>query len=160
MKYRLKDRELQATLDEISDGDFTKRLEEVDPKINAPRSEGGIYVSFGKIQFGAGFSDGQGKFRQYQIAILFKDLILEKTYDPHGWNEWPKVTPPYDVPMRLEIRTPNGPNQWTCGVFVNGKDRVIGEDNWAYFYDGREDAPIDDQWTEGVTIRFRPWEDE
>ena len=102
MKYRLKDQMLQKKLDEISCGDFSKCLEKVDPKINAPRSEGGIYVSFGKIQFGAGFSDGQGHFRQYQIAILFKDLIIEKTYDPHSWNEWPAVEPPAMTAMRIE----------------------------------------------------------
>lgn len=134
MKYRLKDRELQEKLDEISDGDFSKRLEEVDPNINAPRSEGGIYVSFGKIQFGAGFSDGQGHFRQYQIAILFKYLILEKTYDPHSWNEWPAVTPPEGVLMRIEEI------DGTCcaGAYIDG----------GWHIDGRDDL--------GCVKRFRP----
>lgn len=138
MKYRLKDRELQEKLDEISDGDFSKRLEEVDPNINAPRSEGGIYVSFGKIQFGAGFSDGQGHFRQYQIAILFKDLILEKTYDPHSWNEWPAVRPPEGVLMRIEEL------DGTCcaGAYVDG----------GWHIDGRDDL--------GCVKRFRPWDEE
>lgn len=138
MKYRLKDRELQEKLDEISDGDFSKRLEEVDPNINAPKSGGGIYVSFGKIQFGAGFSDGQGHFRQYQIAILFKDLILEKTYDPRSWNPFPEVTPPEGVLMRIEEL------DGTCcaGAYIDG----------GWHIDGRDDL--------GCVKRFRPWEDE
>lgn len=143
MKYRLKDRELQRKLDEISDGDFTKRLEEVDPKINAPRSEGGIYVSFGKIQFGAGFSDGQGHFRQYQIAILFKDLILEKTYDPHGWNDFPAVTPPEGRLMRVEYENKYGGKRKVCANFVDGE--------WVSF-DGYTFEEVDN-------IRFRPWEE-
>ncbi len=143
MKYRLKDRELQAKLDEISDGDFSKRLEEVDPNLNAPRSEGGIYVSFGKIQFGAGFSDGQGKFRQYQIAILFKDLIIEKTYDPHSWNEWPAVTPPEGPLMRLEYNDQIGAKRKACATYFNGE--------WISF-DGFKIEPRN--------ARFRPWEEE
>ena len=143
MKYRLKDRELQAKLDEISDGDFSKRLEEVDPNINTPKSGGGIYVSFGKIQFGAGFSDGQGHFRQYGIAILYKDLIIEKTYDPRSWNPFPEVTPPTEVDMRVEIKDGRGYMAWW-----DGHDWRIGNHSYS-----------DDDYLNAVK-RFRPWEDE
>lgn len=144
MKYRLKDQELQAKLDELSGGDFSKRLEEVDPNINAPKSGGGIYVSFGKIQFGAGFSDGQGHFRQYQIAILYKDLIIEKTYDPRSWNPFPEVTPPEGVLMRVEFIWNDGSPGRCCGKLWNGV--------WV----SSDDLNLEIE----CVKRFRPWEDE
>lgn len=144
MKYRLKDQELQAKLDELSGGDFSKRLEEVDPNINAPKSGGGIYIAFGQRQLAAGFADGEGRFRRYQIAILFKDLIIEKTYDPHSWNEWPEVRPPEGKLMRVEFEDRYGGKQKMCANFVDG--------DWVGF-DGYTFGEVDN-------VRFRPWEDE
>lgn len=142
-KYRLKNAELQRKLDELSGGDFSKCLENIDPKINAPNSGGGIFIAFGHRQLAAGFEDGEGNFRRHQIAILFEDLILEKTYDPHGWNDFPAVTPPEGPLMRLEYNNQIGAKRKACATYFNGE--------WISF-DGFKIEPRN--------ARFRPWEDE
>ena len=141
MKYRLKDRELQAKLDAISNGDFSKQLQIIRIKsINMRR------VNFGESTvFGTKF-----------VVWLDDDEVEEvPEYDPHAWNEWPKVTPPKDVLMRCElysarrnIDTPEPTGGKLCGRtsgFWNGRE-------WSFYGHGSLLA--------GCVVRFRPWEDE
>ncbi len=83
MKYRLKDRELQRKLDEISDGDFSARLHKERELIkDSFQKEPRLHVLwFGK---GSQFS-----------AALYADMLEEvREYDPHGWNAFPKSSRP------------------------------------------------------------------
>ena len=90
MKYRLKDRELQRKLDEISDGSFSSRLADVSGEIlNLFRQSISPRIYFGD---------------KYQFSLYATQDMLEEVreYDPHKWNEYPEVTPPEGVWMRCE----------------------------------------------------------
>ena len=93
MKYRLKDRELQRKLDEISDGDFSARLHKERELIkDSFQKEPRLHV----LWFGEG--------SQFSAA-LYADMLEEvREYDPHGWNDFPEVEPPEGVWMRVEWR--------------------------------------------------------
>lgn len=119
MKYRLKDQELQKKLDELTDGYFTKKL---NSELNR--------VCFGD----------QPDFAANRFSAICRadevEEILE--YDPTKWNQYPSVTPPEDVWMRVETYGPYEglkaqfhAGKWICGLgLVNGQVK-----------------------------RFRPWED-
>lgn len=132
MKYRLKDRELQKKLDEISDGDFSARLhKERELIIDSFKKEPRLHV----LWFGEG--------SQFSAA-LYADMLEEvREYDPHGWNAFPEVEPPEGVLMRVEC------NQMkTCLVFETGKWRYpSGEsfENYEFAF------PVK---------RFRPWDED
>lgn len=132
MKYRLKDRELQKKLDEISDGDFSARLHKERELIkDSFKKEPRLHV----LWFGEG--------SQFSAA-LYADMLEEvREYDPRAWNDYSKVNPPEGVLMRVEC------NQMkTCLVFENGKWRYpSGEsfENYEFAF------PVK---------RFRPWDED
>lgn len=80
---------------------------------------------------------------------LYKSGICEQAeYNPNGWNEYPAVTPPEGVIMRVEAGV-NGDRRdiKTSAVFVDGK--------WCEPNIKRDPSLI------GAWItRFRPWEDD
>lgn len=145
MKYRLKSRDLQAQLDRLSRGDFSRRLDEW----NGDRSQELVNFSFGE-------ETGHDSFpRTFETAILTADIEEVPTYDPSTWNEWPCVTPPNDVRMRVEVLTKiedeGTPDQRGgkvryrgCASFFQGF-WLFGKDNCSLNF--------------GETVRFRPWED-
>mgnify|MGYP001165786816 FL=1 len=91
MKYRLKDRELQRKLDELSDGDFSARLHKERELIkDSFKKEPRLHV----LWFGEG--------SQFSAA-LYADMLEEvREYDPTKWNNYPEVTPPEGALMRVE----------------------------------------------------------
>lgn len=94
MKYRLKDRNLQARLDQISLGDFSKSLDAFD-------SEGGkdgIFVTFGT-------PDDEIPMKRFSARFRRDELQEVPPYDPTRWNVWPDVDPPDNVPMQVEVRS-------------------------------------------------------
>ena len=93
MRYRLKDKELQQKLDELSDGDFSARLHKERELIkDSFKKEPRLHV----LWFGEG--------SQFSAA-LYADMLEEvREYDPHGWNDFPEVEPPEGVLMRVECR--------------------------------------------------------
>lgn len=93
MRYRLKDKELQRKLDELSDGDFSARLHKERELIkDSFKKEPRLHV----LWFGEG--------SQFSAA-LYADMLEEVAeYDPHGWNDFPEVEPPEGVLMRVECR--------------------------------------------------------
>lgn len=130
MKYRLKDRELQRKLDEISDGDFSARLHKERELIkDSFQKEPRLHV----LWFGEG--------SQFSAA-LYADMLEEvREYDPHKWNEYPEVTPPEGVWMR-------------CETDVNAIGRKIRH---VAKFDGREWRDYLSK--QVVAHRFRPWDD-
>ncbi len=92
MKYRLKDRELQRKLDEISKGDFSDALEVCSAAVASALKRGKPTT----IWFGV----------QPQLSLEIASDMLEEVaeYDPHGWNDFPEVEPPEGVLMRVECR--------------------------------------------------------
>ena len=85
MKYRLKNQKLQEQLDEISDGNFSDALK-------------GVKIFPNPVVFRLG-EDGYAT----QINLLPKDVEQVLEYDEDDWNEWPDITPPPFIPMRLEL---------------------------------------------------------
>lgn len=92
MKYRLKDRELQKKLDEISKGDLSDALEVCSAAVASALKRGKPTT----IWFGV----------QPQLSLEITSDMLEEVqeYDPHAWNKYPEVEPPEGVLMRVECR--------------------------------------------------------
>ena len=136
MKYRLKDRELQKKLDEISDGDFSARLHKERELIkDSFKKEPRLHV----LWFGEG--------SQFSAA-LYADMLEEvREYDPHKWNEYPEVTPPEGVLMRVECRD----GRKACAkyrLFIEGGSWCdVNGGAWPKAY------------SQSVA-RFRPWDEE
>lgn len=81
--------------------------------------------------------------------VVFHSDDVEKIpeYNPHGWNEYPKVIPPENVRMRVEFKYKNKPEKTyhACFYFFSGK----------WYWDTCQysiDSSIGN-------IRFRPWKD-
>ena len=139
MKYRLKDQMLQKKLDEISGGDFSKTLDDLDFLVLRSKpgeAKGGISISFGPI--------GPAERCRFKANFSFEELEEVPEYDPHGWNEWPKVTPPEGVLMRVEFIWNDGSPGRCCGKLWNGV--------WV----NSDDLNLEIE----CVKRFRPWEDE
>ena len=131
MKYRLKDRELQKKLDEISKGDFSDALEVCSAAVASALKRGKPTT----IWFGV----------QPQLSLEITSDMLEEVreYDPHGWNDFPEVEPPEGVLMRCEWIDCDGIAHHfaaTCAYVVNRFE-------W-----------YDDEGGEVEVSRFRPWD--
>lgn len=102
MKYRLKDRELQAKLDELTNGEFSASL------------KGNIEPTDYYWRFNV---DGIGV-----ISVMLNSSCLEERfdYDPRSWNPFPEVTPPEGVLMRVEFIWNDGSPGRCCGKLWNG----------------------------------------
>ena len=103
MRFRLKDRELQKKLDEISNGGLSRMLGRL-PYYTTQSSEPD-FLHFSK--------------NPHLMLEVTSDMLESlREYNPHGWNSFPEVEPPEGVLMRVEC------NQMkTCLVFENGKWR-------------------------------------
>nr|DAF76022.1 MAG TPA: hypothetical protein [Caudoviricetes sp.] len=88
-------------------------------------------------------------------SILFRDKIdicksaitTKEVYDPHAWNNFPQVTPPEGVPMRVEGQYAKRPELEYYGALV------YLEGAW-HFADTSEIAD------NVIVERFRPWDEE
>ena len=139
MKFRLKDRELQRRLDEISNGDFSKKL-------NSSRRQllEGMFEVF--------FIDPSEPCRTFHVCMADEDLEAVPVFDPEAWNDFPDVTPPEGLRCAIEFQwkagRDHGKVQRTCWTWKKGAWR------WS---DGRPvGGPVDD---DKKNIRFRPWGD-
>lgn len=81
----------------------------------------------------------------WELTISKTEIEDTERYNPNRWNEYPKVTPPEGVWMRVETRD-------ACGGVVRG---VFMYANGAW----RRSAFTDPQ-NEIKAARFRPWDDE
>lgn len=137
MKYRLRNQELQKKLDELSGGVFSRRLNDTahiwanDPDVASISWETGLE-----------------KQTIFKVWISRSDIEEITGYDPHAWNEFPDVTPPQGIPMRVEVSCSR------CGF----KAQFIDGQWWDMRGDALFDGPEGDG-IEGRVVRFRPWED-
>lgn len=127
MKYRLKDRELQKKLDEISDGGLSRMLGRL-PYYTIQSSEPD-FLHFSK--------------NPHLILEVTSDMLESlREYNPNGWNSFPEVEPPEGVLMRVEC------NQMkTCLVFETGKWRYpSGEsfENYEFAFPVKRFRPWDE----------------
>lgn len=127
MRFRLKDRELQKKLDEISNGGLSRMLGRL-PYYTTQSSEPD-FLHFSK--------------NPHLMLEVTSDMLESlREYNPHGWNSFPEVEPPEGVLMRVEC------NQMkTCLVFENGKRRYpSGEsfENYEFAFPVKRFRPWDE----------------
>lgn len=127
MRFRLKDRELQKKLDEISNGGLSRMLGRL-PYYTIQSSEPD-FLHFSK--------------NPHLMLEVTSDMLESlREYNPNGWNSFPEVEPPEGVLMRVEC------NQMkTCLVFENGKWRYpSGEsfENYEFAFPVKRFRPWDE----------------
>ena len=134
MKYRLKDRELQRKLDEATDGEFSRRLQN-----DRERMDGMILIGcMGMIEDRR--RHNHAKLQRMTLCFAPDEIEEVAEYDPHKWNEYPEVEPPEGVWMRCE----------TDVNAIEHKIRHVAK------FDGREWR---DYLSKQVVVhRFRPWD--
>lgn len=126
MVWRLKDKKLEADLNKFSNGEFSKRLNEV---VKSGASSVSLTINDGKVAI---FLDG-------------RDLEQVPDYDPKVWNEYPAVTPPENVMMRIELNSGHLLGGF-CHKFAEGM-------KWCY----ADGLVMPEAYSKDVR-RFRPWE--
>ena len=96
MKYRIKDHELQRKLDEATDGEFSRRLQN-----DRERMDGMILIGcMGMIEDRR--RHNHTKLQRMTLCFATDEIEEVAEYDPHAWNKYPEVEPPKDVWMRCE----------------------------------------------------------
>lgn len=136
-KYRLKDQELQKHLDAISGGEFTATIESGSFEFD---EDDMAVVTFGSAMHGTEII--AGKFS----VILDKNETYELAkYNPNNWNNYPDVTPPEGVLMRIETK---GGRKF-CGYYHTFAEGGC----WCY-----QDGTVCSEATSKSVERYRPWE--
>lgn len=132
MKYRLKDQELQAKLDELTNGAFSKNLHPYDET---------LFASYGDQEVVVEALPGKRKHREPKFGFWFTSDEVEAVpeYDPHGWNSWPGVEPPAMTAMRIEADDGTG-------------IKAFWDEGWRRYGSG--------VFISCPSLKFRPWEDE
>lgn len=89
MTWHLKDRELERKLNKFSDGKFSRILNEH----TGPNESDCIVLELGKNN-------------NIELSVYIPPEAIEEIpdYNPKGWNNYPEVTPPYDVMMRIKMK--------------------------------------------------------
>lgn len=128
MTCHLKDRELERKLNKFSDGKFSRILNEH----TGPNESDCIVLELGKNN-------------NIELSVYIPPEAIEEIpdYNPKDWNEFPAVTPPEGVLMRVEC---DG-NLHTALVYKNNRWQFESGENFQGFeriYKVR---------------RYRPWED-
>lgn len=147
-RYRLKDSELQDSLDKLTGySEFTDKLQK--HKELARTADGFIKIEFGnyespilKSREGLTFS-----------VWLHEDDIEEVQYNPKAWNKFPHVLPPLRTPMR--VIHPSG--HYGCAMYVHS---TVGSCDYFYWDEVIYGCPTDDGIEDDYGLLFRPWEDD
>lgn len=136
MTWHLKNRELEKNLIGLC-SDFLKRLD--DGVCLKHEDENYILVSFDRERSGNNL-DGN------ELLFWADELEDVPEYNPHDWNYFIEVKPPYDVMMRVEMYNKLG----FAGIFKH----FIEGDQWCY----ANGSPMPKAYSNNVR-RFRPWVD-
>lgn len=97
MKYRLKDRELEAKLNSLSkEYPFSNELQNAIKNHN----KGDVI----DVNFGLGVLSDEEVFptAKFMVRLYENEIESYEEYDPNKWNKYPDITPPENIPMRLE----------------------------------------------------------
>lgn len=144
MKYRIKDHELQRKLDEATDGEFSRRLQN-----DREHMDGMILIGcMGMIEDRR--RHNHTKLQRMTLCFATDEIEEVQEYDPHAWNKYPEVEPPKDVWMRCE------------NVYGSEPERL---ERFAARYTSQyEDGEWVDAWFSNGLRRdvtsFRPWDEE
>ena len=136
MTWRLRDTRLHELLDEVTRGEFSKKL------IEAVKS-GSMVVDL---------SSGSPKLSMHFVGDDIEDV---PGYHPFKWNEYPEVRPPKGVWMRVEGKISNFLPLFSTFIHKEAKacarvGEFCGEEQW---------LDTDGNPMEMDVKRFRPWED-
>ena len=131
MTWHLKDREIEKQLIEL-DPNFLENLDEAMYQFSLCENEEGEDLICVDMEIYR-----SPRFITAQLQIEKTDIEKIVDYDPHAWNEYPKVKPPQHEPLRVEFEDKSG----TKAFF----DDCLRE----YVTAKRIDSPC----------RYRPWED-
>lgn len=128
MTLHLKDRVMEQKLNELSNGEFSKILNESDMK-----NPNCICFTIDKKE-------------DIELSVYLRPEAIEPEYDPHNWNEYPKVKPPFDTDMRVELDD----GLRYCARYHKFSDGCFWvSTNGACF----------PNYLNHKVVRFRPWED-
>lgn len=170
MKYRLKDRQLQKKLDDISTGDFSKALDISTKRLIDVYQQDGLDFNLDTdrvfVEFG---NDVKVCTQQKQFRACFEPGTIEarKEYNPKAWNRWPEVKPPNNVLMRIQ----SSAGDFMCAIWMD-RDSVSEKEKewindtydgmWYAAPNGKIDELYKEQWLNGTDseILFRPWDDD
>ena len=132
MALHLKDRAIEQKLNELSNGEFSKILNESD--MENPNC---ICFTIDKKE-------------DIELSVFIRPEAIEPEYNPHGWNEFPAVTPPEGELMRVELfNLMLRKFTRACAIYCNG--------TWYAELNGEPNGTLE---LAGMTKvkRFRPWE--
>ena len=136
---RLKDKDLQKQLDELSGGSFSEELAKGVIKLHDDSGIPLMAVEFGHVV-------GKSMTRRFALAFEEGDIEDAPDYNPKTWNRYPDVTPPVGVWMRCE--------------FVNRLNGEIERNVAKYIEEGNVGLWVDKRGDDVCNVdRFRPWED-
>ena len=136
IRYELKDKSRQEAFEKALPG-FKEECQRACERLDGHLDEGKpVAFSHAKFDIDSWTSN------EWSLVISANCLEVIEEYDPKGWNNYPKVTPPEGVWMRVET--------WdVCGGVVRGVFIYV---NGAW----RRGAYADPQ-NEIKAARFRPW---
>lgn len=141
IRYELKDKERQAALEKALPV-FKKMLQHAcenhRPEYFDEHKSVAVFYSTVDGAWGSG---------EWMIELPTDDIEVIKEYDPNKWNNYPEVTPPEGVLMRIEGQYAKRPELEYYGALM------YLEGAW-HFADTVEIAD------NVIVERFRPWNDE
>lgn len=138
MTYRLKDKDLQKQLDELSGDSFSEGLAKRVIKMSDGSGIPLMMTEFGPVV-------GESITRRFILVFEEGDIEGAPDYNPKEWNNYPDVTPPVGVWMRTEYV-----NRETGETVREVARYQEFEGNFYWFNELDFDVEVD---------RFRPWED-
>ncbi len=141
IRYELKDKERQAALEKALPV-FKKMLQHAcenhRPEYFDEHKSVAVFYSTVDGTWGSG---------EWMIELPTDDIEVIKEYDPNKWNNYPEVTPPEGVLMRIEGQYDKRPELEYYGALM------YLEGAW-HFADTSEIAD------NVIVERFRPWDEE
>lgn len=142
MTWHLRDREFEKKLNEKAPSilNFTTALNVRMARISseALKNTLSVFVEFQRV----GTAGVIHEHNVIEFSINEIEEVIE--YNPKGWNNYPDVTPPESVMMRVDCFNESGLLIHSCRGYWNGQCWMT----WNGY-------KLDDT----QTIRFRPWED-
>lgn len=140
--YRLKDRELQKKLDNLTDGNFSGLLAETMSEDNGLSP----HISVDCGEWINPHANEQLAIYRFRVYFRKDEIEAVHVYDPKAWNEYPDVEPPPGVWMRLEAEFGGKKYGYKAKFFCG---------SWRDDY-----IVLSVKKGQKQKIRFRPWDDE
>lgn len=154
MYFRLKNAERQSVLDRITEGEFGHRLNDAVSEALKDR-EGPVDELLADRQFtiecGPRGENQLGTWTTYQFTVFGNELESFGEYCPDVFNLWPGVTPPADLPMRIEFRSTDR----RIGHAIQRACWIWRKNRWEWADLDRINRIVN--LSDKTDIRFRPW---